>query len=120
MNPKYDTAGTGDISVNNEVIKNIALKAATEIEGIHEIKRGRLGRIWRAVAKKSAASGVKLAFASDSEVSITLRLAVEYGRNIPDAAGAAQERVKKAVEHMTGLTVTEVAVKITGMQAKEE
>ena len=120
MNTKYNDANTGNISVDNEVIKNIALKAATEVEGIHGIRRGRLGELWGSIAKKNAPLGVRLDFANDSELSITLKLTVEYGRNIPDAVGAAQERVKKAVEHMTGLTVIDVAVKITGMQARKD
>jgi len=116
MNKEYDNTGLGDISVDNAVIKNIALKAATEIEGIHELGRGgRLTKIWNALAKKSAARGVKLEFTDASELNITLKLLTEYGTNIPYAAGAVQERVKKAVESMTGLTVAEVAVKIIGI-----
>ena len=120
MSTEYDATDMGDISVDNEVIRNIALKAATEISGIHEIKYGRLGRIWNTLFRKNVARGIKLEFANDSEVSITLKLSVEYGTNIPQVAGIAQENVKKAVEHMTGLTVAEVAVKIACMYAKKD
>ena len=120
MKTEYDTADTGNVSVNNEVIKNIALKAATEIGGIHEMRRGYLKKIWSAITKKNTSQGVKLDFADESEVTITLKLNIEYGANISEAAGAAQDHVKKAVEHMTGLTVTEVVVKISGMHDKKE
>ena len=119
MSTEYSSTNLGDISINNEVIKNISLKASTEIEGIHEISRGYPEKIWKALTKKSSARGVKLEFANESEVTITLKLMIDYGMNIPDAAGAVQENVKKAVEHMTGLTVAEVAVKIVGIQPKK-
>ena len=121
MNKEYDSTGLGDISVDNAVIKNIALKAATEIEGIYEVGgEGRLAKMWNTLVKKSAARGVKLEFTDASELNITLKLLTEYGTNIPYAAGAVQERVKKAVEHMTGLTVAEVAVKIIGIHGKKD
>ena len=113
---EYDGTNLGDISIDNNVIKNIALKAAAEIPGIHEIRRGRLGKIWNTMTGKGPACGVKLEFASASELKITLRLMIEYSVNIPETADAVQECVKKAVEHMTGLTVNEVAVKIIGIE----
>ena len=116
MNKEYDNTGLGDISVDNEVIKNIALKAATEIGGIYEIRKRRLVKIWNMLIKKNPARGVKLEFTDASELNITLKLLIEYGANIPHAAEAVQENVKKAVENMTSLTVAEVAVKIVGMQ----
>ncbi len=120
MNKEYDSTDLGNISVNNEVIKNIALKAATEIGGIYEIRKKRLVKIWNTLTKKNPACGVKLEFTDTSELNITLKLLIEYGAKIPYAAEAAQENVKKSVEHMTGLTVAEVAVKIVGMHSKNE
>lgn len=120
MNKEYDSTGLGNISVENEVIKNIALKAATEIGGIYEIRKKHLVKIWNRLTKKDPVCGVKLEFTDASELNITLKLLIEYGAKIPYAAEAAQENVKKAVEHMTGLTVAEVAVKIVGVHSKKD
>ncbi len=120
MSTEYDNTSLGDISVNNEVIKNISLKAATEVDEVHAIPQGRMGKLWNALTKKGPAGGVKLEFTDSTEVIITLRLMIKYGANIPDAAAAVQENVKKRVEHMTGLTVSEVVVKIIGMCAGEK
>jgi len=100
------------ISVDNEVIKKIALKAATDVKGIYKIRKGVISKIWDALTKKDSADGVKLEFTNSSKVKITLELMVEYGVNIPYVAGAVQESVKRAVEFITDLVVTEVTVKI--------
>ena len=110
--PEYNGNELGDISVNNEVIKNIALKAATDIKGIYRVKRKLISKIWGSLTRANAAYGAKLEFTSNSEVKITMKLMVDYGVNIPYAAGRVQDSVKKAVEYMTGLNVTEVVVKI--------
>ena len=44
---------------------------------------------------------------------------MEYGYNIPTTCQKVQERVKNTVENMTGLTVTDVDVKISGVSVPE-
>lgn len=38
-----------------------------------------------------------------------------YGYNIPATSQKVQERVKNAIENMTGLTVTDVNIRIAGV-----
>ena len=45
---------------------------------------------------------------------------VEYGARIPDVAFEIQNRVKKAVESMTGLEVLEVNVHVQGVNLPDE
>lgn len=116
MNTEYNGTNLGDISVDNEVIKNIALKAAADTKEIHAIQKGFIKRIWNLLIKRDSAVGVKLEFITGSEVKITLKLSIDYGVNIPSVAGTVQENVKSAVEYMTGVTVAEVAVKIVDIQ----
>ena len=44
-----------------------------------------------------------------------MNIIVEYGSRIPDVAFEIQNRVKKAVESMTGLKVEEVNVHVQGV-----
>ncbi|MEA3305694.1 MAG: Asp23/Gls24 family envelope stress response protein [Candidatus Omnitrophota bacterium] len=115
MVQEFRNAGLGNISVNNEVIKNIALKAAADISGAHGPKSGRINAIWNKLIRRTSARGVKLEFQSASEVRITLKLFIEYGMSIPRVAEEVQRNVKDVTEHMTGLNVTEVAVDVMGM-----
>jgi len=117
---EYKTNNLGNISVDNEVIKSIALKAAMDIKGFHKIREGLIRKIWHSLTKKDRAQGVKLEFTNSSEVRITLKLTIEYGVNIPNAAVTVQENVKKTVEYMTGLVVIEVALKIIEIQIPKD
>ena len=51
----------------------------------------------------------------DKETKIDVNIIVEYGIRIPDVAFEIQNRVKKAVEQMTGLNVAEVNVHVQGV-----
>ncbi len=117
--PGYDNTRLGDIRLDNEVIKNIAVKAATEAQGVHETQRSRAQDMWNALTGKTPATGVKLEFHGNTDLSIKLDLMVEYGVNITDAAFTVQENVKKAVEYMTGLNVVNVTVNVIGMHLKK-
>ncbi|MBU4376439.1 MAG: Asp23/Gls24 family envelope stress response protein [Candidatus Omnitrophica bacterium] len=117
--PGYDNIQLGDIRLDNEVIKNIAIKAATEVQGVHELQKGRIRDMWSTLTGKTSAMGARLDFRGNTELSIKLNLTVEYGVNITDAASAVQENVKKAVEYMTGLNVINVTVNIIGMHLRK-
>ena len=46
---------------------------------------------------------------------VELAVLMEYGYQIPATSQKVQERVKSAIENMTGLTVTDVDVRIVGV-----
>lgn len=115
----YDNVNLGDIRIDNEVIKNISIKAATEVQGVHELRRGRIRDVWGTLTGKTPAMGAKLEFRGNTDVKVKLDLLVEYGVNITDAASMVQESVKKAIEYMTGLNVSNVTVNIVGMYIKK-
>ena len=64
--------------------------------------------------KKNLAKGIKVDV-TDSQAKIDVNIIVEYGTRIPDVAYEIQNRVKKAVESMTGLVVEEVNVHVQGV-----
>ena len=118
MTKEVDGSNLGNVSVDNEVIKNIALQAATDIEGIYKTRGSLMGKALHFLTKKERAYGVKLEFISDTELKISLQLTVGYGMNIPYITGTVQENVKRAIEYMTGLTVVEVNIKISQIDLK--
>ena len=58
--------------------------------------------------------GIKVE-AGEKETRIDVNIIVEYGVRIPDVAFEIQNRVKKAVESMTGLKVLDVNVHVQGV-----
>ena len=69
--------------------------------------------------KKNFAKGVKVQV-GEKEASIDLFVTVEYGCRIPDIAWEIQNKVKSAVETMTGLSVVDVNVHVQGVNVPKE
>ena len=103
------------IKISNDVIAVIAGVAASEVPGVAAMAGGLTGGITEALkGKKNLAKGIKVD-ATDTTAKIDVNIIVEYGSRIPDVAFEIQNRVKKSVESMTGLKVTEVNVHVQGV-----
>jgi uncharacterized alkaline shock family protein YloU len=104
----------GNVQIANEVVEIIAGMAATEVEGVAGMSGGLVGGITELLGKKNLSKGVKVEVA-DGVAQIDLYLAVQFGSRIPDVAHQVQQRVKQAVEGMTGLHVKEVNIHVQGV-----
>lgn len=111
------------IKIADDVIATIAGKAASEVAGVYSMSGGFAGGISEVFGKKSYTKGIKVDN-TDKDIKIDVNIIVEYGARIPDVAYEIQNRIKKAVENMTGLNVEEVNVHVQGVnteaQNKEE
>ena len=75
---------------------------------------GIAGGIAELLGRKNQSKGVKVTI-GEKQVNIDLYVVMEYGVKIPDVAWEIQEKVKKAVETMTGLNVIEVNIHVQGV-----
>lgn len=106
------------IQIADDVIAIIAGSAASEVAGVASMAGGFAGGISEVFSgKKNLAKGIKVE-AGEKETRIDVNIIVEYGVRIPDVAFEIQNRVKKAVESMTGLKVVEVNVHIQGVHTE--
>ena len=106
------------IKIADDVIAVIAGAAASEVPGVASMSGGFAGGISEVFSgKKNLAKGIKVE-AGEKETKIDVSIVVEYGVRIPDVAFEIQNRVKKAVEGMTGLKVVEVNVHIQGVNTE--
>ena len=106
-----------NIKIADDVIAVIAGAAASEVPGVSAMAGGFAGGISEVFSgKKNFAKGIKVE-AGEKETRIDVNIIVEYGVRIPDVAFEIQNRVKKAVENMTGLEVVEVNVHVQGVNA---
>lgn len=122
-NVKLDE-GIGSVRIADEVVSIIAGMAATEIDGIAGMSGGLVGGIAEILGKKNLAKGVKVEV-GETEAAVDLYIIVKFGVRIPDVALNVQEKVKNAIETMTGLSVVEVNVHVQGVgfpenETKEE
>lgn len=116
--------GLGSVRIADEVVSIIAGMAATEVDGIAGMSGGLVGGIAEILGKKNLAKGVKVEV-GETEAAVDLYIIVKFGIRIPDVALSVQEKVKNAIETMTGLSVVEVNVHVQGVgfpetEAKEE
>ena len=101
----------GNVRIFDEVVAVIAGLAATEVEGVHSMTGNITNELVGKISRKSLTRDVKI-LVEDKKVTIRLALNLEYGYSISETSRAVQENVKVAVENMTGLTVTEVNVRV--------
>ncbi len=109
----------GFIKITDEVIAIIAGIAANDIPGVAGMSGGITGGISEAFGRRNFTKGVKVEV-GQKEAAIDLYIIVEYGFRIPDVAWSIQERVKKDIEDMAGLSVVEVNIHIQGVNFEKE
>ena len=103
------------IKISDDVVAVIAGVAVSEVPGVAGMAGGFAGGISEVFSgKKNLAKGIK-ADINEDKAKIDVNIIVEYGSRIPDVAFEIQNRVKKAVESMTGLKVEEVNVHVQGV-----
>lgn len=109
----------GNVKISEEVVAIIAGIAATEVPGVTGMSGGIAGGISEMLGRKNLSKGVKVEV-GEKEAAIDVFIIVDYGCRIPDVSWEIQEKVKKAVEGMTGLNVVEVNIHIQGVNIDKE
>lgn len=104
------------IKISNDAVATYAGIAVSEVKGVYG-KGGTFSGITEALSgKKNITKGIKVDV-DDKTVKIDVNIIVIYGARIPDVAFEIQSRVKKTVENMTGLMVSEVNVNVLGVHS---
>ena len=112
INIKSDESG--EIKVADEVVAIIAGLAATEVEGVSSMAGNITNEIVAKTGIKNLSKGVHVDV-MDGIVTADLNLNIKYGYAIPEVSGNVQERVRTAIETMTGLTVGTINVRIASV-----
>ena len=104
----------GSVRIADEVIAIIAGLAATEVDGVSAMSGNVTNELMSKVGVKNLAKGVRVEVIGNN-VKIAISLIMDYGYNIPTTCGKVQDKVKTTIENMTGLNVTDVNVRISGI-----
>jgi len=114
---KERSTDLGVVRINNEAIMTIASIAAMDVRGVYKMGGG-IGRtLCDSLFKRSSAKGVRINM-KEGEARLTVSIIVEYGVDVPRIADEVQENVKRAVEKMTGLVLSEVDVVVEGVHSQ--
>ena len=105
----------GKVQIADDVVAIIAGLAAGEVEGVYRLPRNLPNALASKFGKKNPAKGVKVELLP-GKVKVELAIEVLYEYSIPSVSGQVQDKVKQAIETMTGLMVEEVNIRIAGVR----
>nr|WP_300679123.1 Asp23/Gls24 family envelope stress response protein [uncultured Acetatifactor sp.] len=107
----------GMVQIADDVVAMIASLAATEVEGISAMAGNITNELMSKVGMKKLSKGVRVVVTGRS-VRVDLAVTMEYGYNIPATCHQVQAKVKAAIENMTGLSCTDVNIRIAGVRVR--
>ena len=109
----------GDFQIADEVSAIIAGLAATEVEGVAKMYGNITNELVSKLGMKNLSKGVKV-LVTPEDVKVDLSIELKYGYSVIDVSSKVQEKVKQAIETMTGLKVSMVRVRIAGVAIDKE
>ena len=114
---RYSTSeniNIGTVQIADDVVAIIAGLAATEVEGVKAMAGNITNELVAKLGMKNLSKGVEVEV-DNNKVKASLSLILSYGYNIPEVSKVVQDKVKTAIENMTGLTVSAVNVRIANV-----
>lgn len=114
-----ESKGIGEVKIASDVVAVIASLAATEVEGVYAMAGNITNELIGKLGRKNLSKGVKVQMEA-GVVHVDMMIHVRYGYNIPKVSEQVQDRVSQQIEMMTGLEVTEVNVRVAGVNLSNE
>ena len=102
----------GGVNITDEVVAIIAGLAATEVEGVSSLAGNLTNEVISKAGMNKLSKGVKIITEEENKVAVRLGVNISYGYEIPKICQQVQDKVKNAIENMTGLEVADVNIKV--------
>ena len=109
----------GEVKIADDVVSIIAGLAAMEVDGVSSMAGNATIELISKLGMKSLSKGVKVDVL-EGIVTVSLALNLKYGYSIKETTAKVQEKVKAAIENMTGLEVADVNIRVAGVDVPEE
>ena len=114
-----ENGNMGQVQIADEVVAIIAGLAATEVEGVASMAGNITNELVSKLGKKSLSKGIRVKV-EDGIVNVNVALNIAYGYSVPKTCKKVQEKVKAAIENMTGLEVEKVDIQISNVNISKE
>lgn len=114
-----ENGNRGQVQIADEVVAIIAGLAATEVEGVASMAGNITNELVSKLGKKSLSKGIRVKV-EDGIVNVNVALNIAYGYSVPKTCKKVQEKVKAAIENMTGLEVEKVDIQIANVSISKE
>lgn len=114
LNQMEKNTKVGEIQIADEVVAVIASLAATEVKGVSLTSGSTTNDFSNKIVKKHFTKGVKVQV-HEQDITLFMQLIIDYGYPVGETALLVQEKIKNAIESMTGLKVKAVNIRIVGV-----
>ena len=111
----YEKDKIGEVQIADEVVAIIAGLAATEVDGVDSMAGNITNELVGKLGMKNLSKGVKVDVL-EGVVTVSLALNLKYNYSIMDVTAKVQDRVKTAIENMTGLEVADINIRVAGVE----
>ncbi len=115
MSPRENKVDVGFVQIHKKVIGDIAASALAEVPGTRLASFGVISKMFELVGYKNYPS-VRVAIDPDNQVSVNIKVSIQYGLNVPDVARQVQDVVRAAVERSVDIDLKEINVNIQGIE----
>ncbi|MCG1022780.1 MULTISPECIES: Asp23/Gls24 family envelope stress response protein [Sutcliffiella] len=105
----------GKVEIAPEVIEVIAGIAASEVEGVMQMRGNFAAGVVERLGKKNHGKGVKVDL-SEEGIKVDVFCVMQFGISIPTVAQKVQDNIRQALLNMTALEITEVNIHVVGVQ----
>lgn len=114
-----ENTGLGTVEIAPEVIEVIAGIAASEVDGLANMRGNFATGVVEKFGKKSHSKGVKVELAEDG-ILIDVYVVLDFGVSIPEVAQKIQSNIRQTLKTMTSLDISEVNVHVVGLQMEKD
>ena len=111
VNDKIDL---GTVQVDKKVIAEIISSAINEVKGVCLIQNNIGNWLLEAFGQKDF-PGISVKVGENNDVTLELKILVQYGMNIPEAARQVQETVKSAIDQILDVNLKDINVNVQGI-----
>lgn len=111
----HEENGLGKVEIAPEVIEVIAGIAASEVEGVAQMRGNFASGVVERLGKKNHGKGVKVDLSEDG-ITIDVYCVMMFGVSIPTVAQRIQDNTRQALFNMTALEISEINIHVVGIQ----
>ena len=117
MNP--ENSGRGKVEIAPEVIEVIAGIAASEVEGVAQMRGNFATGVVERLGKKNHGKGVKVEL-TETGIKVDVYCVMKFGVAIPTVAQKIQDNIRQTLLNMTALETDEINIHIVGVQFENQ
>ncbi|MBU8879332.1 Asp23/Gls24 family envelope stress response protein [Bacillus sp. FJAT-29790] len=115
----HENTGLGKVEIAPEVIEVIAGIAASEVEGVAQMRGNFASGVVERLGKKNHGKGVKVEL-SEEGIKVDVYCIMTFGVSIPSVAQKIQDNIRQALLNMTALDAQEVNIHVVGIMFENQ